>query len=152
MNKVLLNKMLNTISRKDYSENELKVKYKRLEIYEMNEIVEVINYLKEHNFVNDERYCENYIRIGISKKWGLNKIKQKLSFDKKINKKIIDEKISNVEVDEKESIVKIIQSKYSKLDLQDPKQKAKVYRSLVSKGFNSSDISKALKLEIDNDY
>jgi regulatory protein len=150
MNRKLLDKMLGTLGRKEFSVFEITNKYKKLEIYEIQDIKEVVDYLIELNYLNDERYCENYIRSGISKKWGLNKIKQNLTFDKRLNKELIETKIDSMQIDETESIKRIINTKYRNKDLSDYKEKSKAYTYLMSKGFKSSDIAKSLKVDLEN--
>lgn len=149
MNNKLLTKMFNTLARKECSEAEIKDKYKKMELYDYDDILEVVRYLKNNNYINDERLCEVYIRSGMSKKWGLSKIKQKLIFDKKVSKELVEKKIGEIEIDESESVLKIVQFKYRNLDLKDPKIKNRAYRHLLSKGFKPSDISKALSINLD---
>lgn len=151
MNRKLLDKMLNSLGRKEYSVYEMTNKYKKLEIYEINDIKEIVDYLLDLNYLNDERYCENYIRSGISKKWGLNKIKKNLTFDKRLNKELIESKIESMQIDETESIIKILNTKYKNKDLNDYKEKSKAYTYLMSKGFKSTDIAKSLKVDIEQD-
>lgn len=152
MNRKLLDKMLGTLGRKECSIFEITNKYKKLDIYEVNDIKEAVDYLIELNYLNDERYCENYIRSGISKKWGLTKIKQNLTYDKRINKELIENKIASMQIDETESIIKILNTKYRNKDLTDYKEKSKAYAYLMSKGFKGSDIAKSLKVDLENSY
>lgn len=163
MNSVLLNKMMYAIGLKDYSEYEMYNKFAKLEskkpnsigvkekLYAREDINEAIAYLKELSYISDERYCESYIRYGMARKWGLSKIKQKLTFEKKISKDIIEEKISILEINEVDIIVKLLETKFRNKDLKDMKIKSKAYRFLMSKGFNGGDIGKALKIDENNE-
>ena len=131
------------LGRKESSEKEITDKFKKKE-YDENEIKVVIDYLKEYNYINDIRFTEMFIRYGINNKWGLGKIKQKLSYDKGISSETIQNVLEEMDIDESSSIEKLILTKYKRHDLKDPKAKQKVLSSLVSKGFKISDIIKVI--------
>lgn len=143
LNSKLLNYGIWLLSRKEYSEKEIREKFIKKE-YESNDIEEVLNYLKERKYLSDERFAESYVRYGLNNKWGLGKIKQKILYEKGISKEILNVILDELNIDESENIKSIINSKYRRLDLDDPKNKQKVFRGLSSKGFKINDIIRAI--------
>lgn len=143
LNSKLLNYGIWLLSRKEYSEKEIRDKCIKKE-YDVKDIQEVIDYLKERKYISDERFTESYIRYGLNNKWGLGKIKQKIMYEKGISKELLNTILENFDIDETENIKNIINSKYRKLDLSDPKNKQKVFRGLASKGFKINDVIKAI--------
>src|SRR5690606_2214906 len=143
LNPKLLNYGIWLLSRKEYSEKEIKDKFIKKE-YAPNECEDVIAYLKERKYLSDERFAESYVRYGLNNKWGLGKIKQKIIYEKGISKEVLNIILEDLDIDETENIKNIINSKYRKLDLNDPKSKQKVFRGLASKGFQINDVIKAI--------
>lgn len=143
LNPKLLNYGIWLLSRKEYSEKEIKDKFIKKE-YAPNECEDVIAYLKERKYLSDERFAESYVRYGLNNKWGLEKIKQKIIYEKGISKEVLNIILEDLDIDETENIKNIINSKYRKLDLNDPKSKQKVFRGLASKGFQINDVIKAI--------
>lgn len=143
INRKMLNYGFWLLGRKESCEKEITDKFKKKE-YPEDEIKVVIAYLKDNRYIDDLRFTEIYIRYGMNNKWGLNKIKQKLSYEKGISNEMIKDVIESMEIDETDSISRIIETKYRKLDLKDPKSKQKVLRSLALKGFKMSDINNCI--------
>ena len=107
----------------------------------------LIDKLIEQNFLNEKRYIEAFMRGKfLIKKWGKIKIKAELN-QKKIYGKEIDEAISEEinEEDYVDTIKYLIVKKKGLLNERDKsKEKEKIYRYLLSKGYEQELIFKYL--------
>lgn len=110
----------------------------------------VIEELETLNYINDERYCEDYINYYKSQK-GINAIKISL-IKKGISKEILDKHIEEIDVDSQVvSLRKLINHKlpknkeYSYNDI----NKAKAY--LARKGYSISLINKEIATYLEGD-
>lgn len=107
----------------------------------------ILDKLMEQNFLNEKRYIEAYVRGKfLIKKWGKIKIKAELN-QKRIYGKEIDEAMANeIEADEYLMTIKnLIIKKKSLLNESDKsKEKEKIYRYLLSKGYEQELIFKFL--------
>ena len=115
--------------------------------YSPQVIEEVMKFLIEYDFINDERYAERYIK-GRKRTDGKNKIKYALK-KKGINEDIITEKLLNInEEEELEAINKIVNKKILTL-IKDGKDeyfiKNKLYSYISSKGFYGDCVLKSIK-------
>lgn len=145
-------KALNIISYSDKTEKEI---YERLkEEYYTDDIVEqIIEYLKNYNYINDERYASNYIRSRKNRESKLA-IKSKLlnkGINKKVLEKIIEEEydLEAANIDENEdpeiiAIKKIISKKCVNLTNLSCKDKQKLINMLARKGFDPDKINKCI--------
>lgn len=111
----------------------------------------LIDKLIEQNFLNEKRYIEAFVRGKfLIKKWGKIKIKAELN-QKKIYGKEIDEAIANeIEEDEYVKTIKnLIVKKKNLLNESDKsKEKEKIYRYLLSKGYEQELIFKFIPNQI----
>jgi len=115
--------------------------------YSPQVIEEVMKFLIEYDFINDERYAERYIKER-KKTDGKNKIKYALK-KKGINEEVITEKLLNInEEEELEAINKIVNKKILTL-IKDGKDeyfiKNKLYSYISSKGFYGDCVLKSIK-------
>jgi regulatory protein len=108
----------------------------------------IIDILLEQNYLNEKRYIEAFVRGKfLIKKWGKIKIVAEL-YQKKISGKEVSEAISKEISDEdyQEAIIQLIDKKKQLLKEDDSnKLKEKLYRYLLSKGYESDLIFKFLK-------
>uniref|UniRef100_A0A7C4U0M5 Regulatory protein RecX n=1 Tax=Caldisericum exile TaxID=693075 RepID=A0A7C4U0M5_9BACT len=123
---------LNLLSRKDYSEYELKEKLLQ---YFDSSVDEVIEKLKERGLLSDERYTERLCEKYMKKKYGFLKIKCELE-KRGIGREVIDEVLPRLYTLEKEK--EIAQYYLSK------KPKEKLYSYLIQKGFRSRIVQEVL--------
>lgn len=140
MNKELLNYSLKLLGNRDYFEIELKMKLINCG-YNEKEIDEVIEYLKDRNFINDFSLIERKINFYQRKGWGEFKI-YKYLINLGLNKNFVEESIKKF-LDlslEKENIKKFSQRK-------DDFEKKVNY--LINKGFRESLIFEVLKKKED---
>lgn len=109
----------------------------------------ILDVLIADDFLNETRYVEAFVRGKFKmKKWGRNKIKMGL-IAKRVYKESQFEKVFNEEVDAEEyikTITILIEKKGSLINETDEiKKRDKIYRYLLSKGYESDLIVKELK-------
>ncbi len=122
----------------------------RQKLYQLNVNSEdynfYLNYLRENNFLNEERYVAAFARGKFNiKSWGRRKIVQELR-GKHINEKQIN---GQVQIDEGIYFLRlqeVVEKKWKSLKDTDPlKKKQKVIRYALSKGYEPQLIDEALK-------
>ncbi len=106
-----------------------------------------IEYLHEENFLNEERFAQEYTHAKFAMKhWGRNKIRQHLK-EKKVPVIFIDEALLT-EIDEEEYLAKIeslIEKKWPTIKAKnDFEAKQKLYRYLHGKGYEMELVRKVL--------
>ncbi len=148
------NKALSILSKASQSENTLRYKLSRYEFDEIT-INQVIDFLKEYNFLNDMQLAQNIAKDKINiNKYGKNKIKETL-YKKGIEQKTIHdvlEKEISPDV-EFENAVALGRKKLEKIKYED---KNKIYRKLSQhlsyKGFSFDIIKKVMRALLKDDY
>ena len=140
------NKVINLLSISLKSEYEI-INYihtnetKNKTYLKQNQINNIIKKLKQLNYLNDSKLCENVIDYYIRNNKGPLYIKQKLK-EKKIDEKLINDKISCYDTSlEEEIIVKLINKENNK-NLPIKKYKQNLCNKLIRNGFTSSIIFK----------
>lgn len=132
----------------DRTEKELYTKLQDA-YYNYDIIVRTIDYLKDYNYIDDERYASNYIR---SKKTSYSKLYLKTKLIKKgINKEVL-EKVIDIEYNsptesidpEILAINKGIEKRYTDTASLVWEDKQKLISSLYRKGFNLDKIIKCI--------
>ena len=128
------------------SEKELRDKL-LLKGYDNESINKTMNILKEYNFISDENYVKMYVKDKVRVQ-GKKKIKYDLA-KKGINEKIIDEEIYNIDIDEeRDTAYELAIKKYnviSKREVDKYKLSQKLYRYLLSKGYDYDTVSYVVK-------
>ena len=133
-------KALDILSRADCSEADLKRKLS-LKDFPPNVIDDALNYVKKFNYINDERYAENYINYR-----GKSKSKRQLKMEL-ISKGIDGNIIENLMVDDRsdeEALYNLLRKKIKNPKEVDEEKKRKIYAYLYRKGFNTELIASAL--------
>tara|TARA_R110001592_G_C13045967_1_gene739713 strand:- start:689 stop:1171 length:483 start_codon:yes stop_codon:yes gene_type:complete len=108
----------------------------------------LIDTLVEQDFLNENRYIEDYVRGKfLIKKWGKNKIKAGL-LQKKIRGSEVDKNLMAIDENEyKKTIHYLIEKKKALLNQKDDIElRDKLYRYLLSKGYESEIIVSELKI------
>jgi regulatory protein len=135
--KDLIAKMENYCAYMERCTNDVILKMKKLGI-EDQLFEDVIDYLKENQFLSDDRYVESYIRgKAIRKRDGHLKIINALR-QKKIDAKLIESKLDIIEKEQiEENIEYLIEKKWKLLIPKNDyyKSKEKLVRYLMSKGY-----------------
>jgi len=128
---------LKIIEKSYKTEKEMRDKLKQKE-YTDNQVEKTIEFLREYNFINDESYVNAYVNDKISSR-GRQKIKYDL-IRKGIDSNLIDEKLSNIDSDdEKNTAFNLAKKKYNNIKKSESdsyKLSGKLYRFLMSKGYN----------------
>ncbi|HQO95232.1 MAG TPA: RecX family transcriptional regulator, partial [Sedimentibacter sp.] len=146
---------ISVLSRYFKSEYELRLKMKN-KGFNPQLIDNAISILKEHKYLDDERYCEMFIndKINISKH-GVRKIKEALYY-KGIDKEIIEEKIKCISAEsEEERALLLGEKKLLNIKENDNRKKmSKLSNYLLGKGFEYETVNKTLRklLNADNDF
>ncbi len=140
------NTALRIIERTYKSEKELKDKL-LLKGYDHLTIDKTIDFLREYNLLNDTSYVKMYVKDK-SKLQGKKKIKYDL-IKKGISDNLIEKEISNIdEENEKEIAYNMVLKKYnilSKRETDKYKLSQKLYRFLLSKGYDHDVVSNVVK-------
>ncbi len=107
-------------------------------------IDKAVNKLKEYGYINDENFCESYIRT-----YQRNKGKRKLAFEltqKGINQSIIENKLDELlcEENEDENCFNLL-CKFLKNKEENQKNKQKAYNHLLNKGYSYGTIKNAFE-------
>lgn len=115
--------------------------------YSKESINRAIEFLREYNLINDENYVKMYVKDKL-KSQGKNKIKYNLK-RKGIPDELINEELSKIDYDDsKDGAIILAQKKYNELQRRESdkyKLSQKLYRFLISKGYNydlASDVMK----------
>lgn len=137
---------LRIIERTYKTEKEVRDKLK-LKGYDENSINRSVEFLKEYNFINDSNYAKAFINDKL-KSIGSKKIKYSL-IQKGITKEIIDKELSNLDRENEKNIAfNIAKKKLSiikKKENDNYKISGKLYRFLISKGYEGDVISDIVK-------
>ena len=104
---------------------------------------EILNYLIDKRFIDDARYARSFAVYKVRfSAWGKRKIRMALAA-KRIDSAVITEALDSiVEEDYMEALRRAIKSKKSELVTSDREQRVKLYRHLLSRGFESDLISR----------
>ena len=139
---------MNLLQKKDYTEKQLHDKLSE-GLYPREIIDDAIHYVKAYHYLDDERYARDYITYHMSIR-SKNRIIQDLSgkgISKDIFMPIVEElyveEDSDVELDQ---IKKLLIKKHFDPELTEYKEKQKIMAFLMRKGFQMSDIRKAMDL------
>ena len=106
-------------------------------------IEEAVAYVESYHYIDDDRYARNYVRYHQEGK-SRRKIYETL-LQKGVSKDVIlaalDEEYF---ASEENMILELLQKKKYDVDTADLKEKAKMYRFLLGRGFRSNDIDRIL--------
>lgn len=134
------------LSRRDYSEYELRQKLQQKE-YDELEIEQTIEKVQSQNWQSDERFCQHFIRYRSSQGYGPRRIRQELRL-KGVKGDLISIELEGCEVDWFEIAERLFEKKRpAVLDL---KGKQKMWRYMLSHGFESEHFSHLM--ELDDEY
>lgn len=107
----------------------------------------IIAFLKEENYVNDERYTQSFVRGKVNiKKWGKQKIKNELRH-KNISGEEVQQALDNIdETSYKQSLIDLLNKKNKSLkDEIKNDRRNKLVRYALSKGYEMDLIFNCLK-------
>lgn len=131
----------------DRSHYEVEQKLKELKTLNEDERGEILIWLIQNNFLNEERFSKSYARGKFyQKKWGKNKIKQGLK-QKRIPTNLIDKGIEEINEDDyKSTLMELTEKKWNILrESEVYLKKKKIYNYLLQKGYEYNLINEILK-------
>jgi len=129
----------NLLNRKDYTEFELVEKLSNKGFSEAT-IVDVVEYLKEKRFIDDERYVENYIYFRLKSGYGKFKIVHDLK-KKGVDESLIYDKLKDI--NELESARDVFERKMEILKNKD-NATSKIFQFLQRRGYSYDTINELL--------
>lgn len=136
---------LHLLEQMDRTEKQLRDKLLANE-YPQSCIDGAIAYVKGFHYLDDSRYASNYVRFS-QEKMSRVQMKQKL-MQKGIASSVIADAIEEEYVaDEMEQIMALLQKRKFVPEEADEKEFQRTYQYVMRRGFKSSDILKAMKLE-----
>ncbi|WP_317931856.1 regulatory protein RecX [Halioxenophilus sp. WMMB6] len=143
----LRNYALTLLARRDYPSTELAgkltVKFgQQLSASENVLITETCAWLEELGYVNNVNYCRMFIEASQAKGRGRLRIVQDLKA-KKLPNSLIESVMQEAEADWQASALAVARRKFRQPP-ESPAERAKVFRFLQYRGFNSSEITEAL--------
>ncbi|TCT17270.1 regulatory protein [Bibersteinia trehalosi] len=138
-----LNYLLYLLSKRDYSELELKRKLK-LKAYTNDEIEQAMSKAQENHWQSDERFCASYLRYRALQGYGPRRLRQEL-LQKGIKDWMIQQALDNCEVDWFELAESVFEKK--RPQVWDLKSKQKMWRYMVSHGFANDHFSHLMDLD-----
>ncbi|WP_288233616.1 recombination regulator RecX [uncultured Haemophilus sp.] len=147
-----LNYTLYLLSKRDYTEKQLRSKLK-LKEYEAVEIDEAITKAQEHNWQSDERFCISFIRYRSQQGIGPRRLTQELKM-KGVPEYLIADAMDEAEVEEEIDFYKIAERVFERKRprVWDIKAKQKMWRFMVSRGFYQDHFSHLMEIDYnDND-
>ncbi|WP_456070210.1 recombination regulator RecX [Haemophilus paraphrohaemolyticus] len=147
-----LNYTLYLLSKRDYTEKQLRSKLK-LKEYEAVEIDEAITKAQEHNWQSDERFCISFIRYRSQQGIGPRRLTQELKI-KGVPEYLIADAMDEAEVEEEIDFYKIAERVFERKRprVWDIKAKQKMWRFMVSRGFYQDHFSHLMEIDYnDND-
>lgn len=147
------NSALRTVEKTYKTEKELKDKLKERG-FEEDTIKRTLDFLKEYNLLNDEKYAEMYIKDRLRTQ-GRNKIKYAL-VRKGISEEVLLDKLSNIDQeDENDTAFKLAEKKYNMLKKKESdkyKLSQKLFRFLLSKGYDYDCCNSVVRRLTNNEY
>lgn len=144
--KKLKNYVLWLLARQDYSRRDLTIKLQKKQASEAF-IERLLDWCEAHNFINEQRYCEGFLRRHIAKLHGLKRI-QSEAMAKGIDKALLTHAIEAADIDWFALAQEAYLKKYSNSGKElDQKEKAKRMRYLMYRGFNYEQIDFAMQAQ-----
>lgn len=138
-----INYALYLLSKRDYSEKELRHKL-TLKEYEEQEIEQAVERAKENGWQSDERFCAGYIRYRSRQGIGALRLKQELRL-KGIADWQIEDELDKAEIDWYELAETVFEKK--RPNRWDLKAKQKMWRFMISRGFERDQFYDLLKVD-----
>ena len=98
-----------------------------------------VEYAVDHKYVSDERYAEMFARYRANNHYGPKKIIYDLKL-KHIDESIISNALENCDISFEDKISEYFSSKFDESELADAKYRAKVYRTLIGRGYTNDQV------------
>lgn len=132
----LYNKALRFLSFRPRSEKEIR-DYLQKKNSDPQTAQKIIDKLKEYNFINDNEFARLWFESRIKLKPRAKRVIKMELKQKGISEELIDEVFENTNSDDKELALILAEKRVKRYVKEEPqKAKEKMYRFLISKGFN----------------
>ncbi len=105
---------------------------------------EIIRRLKEHDFLNEQRYVETFVRSKLHEQWGKLKIRQAL-YVKNIAPSLIDENMNSMDEDAYAQMIAEVVEKWKKLHSADVGNRPKLFRYMLTRGFTIQEVMSVIE-------
>ena len=139
MSSLALNYVMNLLSRREYSEFELRCKMQEKAFSEA-EIDQAIAHCQQKNWQSDQRFTESYLNSRSQRGYGINRIKQELRQLKGIDSATIEAVVSECDIDWSALALNVLRKKFPDYkEKQPPKMRQKIWQYMLSHGFNQED-------------
>ena len=140
---------INLLSKGMYTEKEILNRLINKKKLTSSDAKKIIDYLLEHNFLNDNKYFEEYVDSLNRKKYGKNKIERKC-LEEGFSKSLVDNMIFDEENEKEKAIYQL--NKYVEGKNKNYNQlKENAYTFLINQGFDFDICSNVIKI-IDDIY
>jgi len=137
-------KMADLCARSEHCEYEIREKLRK-QMLPPSEVDKIISFLTERRFIDNARFARSFTNDKVRfSGWGRNKIRQALLL-KRIPSSLISEALESIDEEEYMAMsCKAASAKARNLDLEDYNERMKLYRHLLSRGFESSAATRAI--------
>ncbi|MEG0739975.1 recombination regulator RecX [Hafnia alvei] len=133
-----LNRAMRLLAQRDHSETELRRKLAAQDVSE-EDVEQAIAYCHEHNWLDDRRFAERYLVMRSQKGYGVQRIQQELGM-KGIARDLIHDAFASSDIDWSVLAKQTAHRKFGQTLPQEWKEKAKVQRFLLYRGFFQEEI------------
>ncbi|MEW6990755.1 regulatory protein RecX [Colwelliaceae bacterium 6441] len=148
MNKVILHKGIDLLSRREHSVQELRNKL-RLREFQHDEITPVINYLVENDYLSESRFIDSVYRTRVNKGYGKRFIENELA-QKGICQSDMNNVAQTLDIDWYHQAEIVYKKRFSQREIIDQKDKAKRIRFMQYRGFTTDEIMTILNVAENN--
>lgn len=133
-----LNRAMRLLAQRDHSETELRRKLAAQDVSE-EDVEQAIAYCHEHHWLDDRRFAERYLVMRSQKGYGVQRIQQELGM-KGIARELIHDAFASSDIDWCALAKQTAHRKFGQTLPQEWKEKAKVQRFLLFRGFFQEEI------------
>ena len=130
------------LSRRDHSETELRRKLRQKGGL-AEEIPPLIEDLREKGYLDDRRFCENFVRFRVGKAWGLRRYRQEL-LARGVTSDVVDSVLSGLPELDDESVQKKLH-RLAEKELGRGREPEKVVASLIRRGFRATAVRSVVR-------
>lgn len=129
----LKERALDLLSRRDHSEVELFRKLREKGGVE-SEISELIHQFRDFGYLDDRRFCQNFVRFRSGKMWGRKRYHQELR-QRGVDGEIVDSVLDSLDEVRSEALKEKLRP-YLVREIEKEKPKEKIFSSLARRGFS----------------
>jgi len=144
LNKAILHKGIDLLSRREHSVQELQNKL-RIREFQEDEIAEVIDYLVSKDYLSEARFADSLYRTRMNKGYGKRFIENELA-QKGIDQTEIKVAAENLEINWYQQAEQVYQKRFNNSEIIDQKDKEKRIRFMQYRGFSTDEIFTVLAI------